>query len=213
MAGLRSEPSGPTEFPHGSAAVPRWAAPVRPGASRGLVIGGVALFVLSACVSYGVFLHDPALPLAERTPALAAIEIAVALPDVALGPPQPLEPTPASSPGESSELMVLTGRVPKGGTLASALGKDGVSPRLIHDIARGMRPVFDFRRAHAGDFFALIRSRGGEILSFEYRRGRSVIYKANYDTVRKLVLFLMQDCCAGNNAVCRPVAESLAINA
>jgi DNA-binding transcriptional ArsR family regulator len=45
------------------------------------------------------------------------------------------------------------------------------------------------------------------------RHGRSIIYRANYDTVRKLVLFLMQDCCAGNNAVCRPVAESLAINA
>ena len=45
------------------------------------------------------------------------------------------------------------------------------------------------------------------------RDGRSVIYKANYKTVRELVLFLMQDCCAGNSAVCRPVAESLAINA
>ena len=45
------------------------------------------------------------------------------------------------------------------------------------------------------------------------RDGRSVIYKANYKTVRELVLFLMQDCCAGNSAVCRAVAESLAINA
>ena len=42
------------------------------------------------------------------------------------------------------------------------------------------------------------------------RRGRSVIYTANYETVRELVLFLMEDCCAGNKAVCRPVAESLA---
>ena len=45
------------------------------------------------------------------------------------------------------------------------------------------------------------------------RDGRSIVYKANYDTVRKLVLFLMEDCCAGHNAVCVPVAESLAINA
>ena len=45
------------------------------------------------------------------------------------------------------------------------------------------------------------------------RDGKRVVYKANYDTVRELVLFLMQDCCAGNNAVCRPVAESLAIDA
>lgn len=45
------------------------------------------------------------------------------------------------------------------------------------------------------------------------RDGRSIRYQANYDTVRELVLFLVEDCCAGNNAVCRPVAESLAVNA
>ena len=42
------------------------------------------------------------------------------------------------------------------------------------------------------------------------RDGRSVIYRANYETVRQLVLFLMEDCCAGHDAVCRPVAETLA---
>lgn len=45
------------------------------------------------------------------------------------------------------------------------------------------------------------------------RDGRSIFYRANYDTIRKLVLFLMEDCCAGNAEVCRPVAESLAANA
>ena len=46
----------------------------------------------------------------------------------------------------------------------------------------------------------LIRSR---------RAGRSVIYSVDYDTVRRLVVFLMVDCCAGNTAVCQPVADSL----
>ena len=45
------------------------------------------------------------------------------------------------------------------------------------------------------------------------RDGRSVIYLANYDTVRQLVMFLMEDCCAGNRAVCGPVADSLAASA
>ena len=44
------------------------------------------------------------------------------------------------------------------------------------------------------------------------RDGRSIVYRANYDAVRKLVLFLMEDCCAGNNAVCQPVAESLSVS-
>ncbi len=42
------------------------------------------------------------------------------------------------------------------------------------------------------------------------RNGRSVIYTAKYSAVRELVLFLMEDCCAGDASVCRPVAESLA---
>jgi DNA-binding transcriptional ArsR family regulator len=42
------------------------------------------------------------------------------------------------------------------------------------------------------------------------REGRSVIYSADYDTMRELIVFLMYDCCAGEKAVCKPVAESLA---
>jgi len=53
---------------------------------------------------------------------------------------------------------------------------------------------------------------GAELIENQ-RSGRSIVYKANYNTVRKLVLFLMEDCCAGNSAVCRPVAESLTVNA
>lgn len=42
------------------------------------------------------------------------------------------------------------------------------------------------------------------------REGRSILYRANYDAVRQLILFLMEDCCASNGAVCKPVAASLA---
>lgn len=41
------------------------------------------------------------------------------------------------------------------------------------------------------------------------RQGRQVVYRANYDTVRNLVLFLVEDCCAGSSQVCNPLAESL----
>lgn len=42
------------------------------------------------------------------------------------------------------------------------------------------------------------------------RQGRSIIYRANYATVRELIEFLMQDCCAGHEQVCRPLTGSLA---
>jgi len=45
------------------------------------------------------------------------------------------------------------------------------------------------------------------------RAGRNVIYRANYETVRSLVLFLMDDCCAGNAGSCRPGAAERDLNA
>jgi len=37
------------------------------------------------------------------------------------------------------------------------------------------------------------------------RRGRSIIYTANYDAISGLIVFLMEDCCQGREEVCAPV--------
>lgn len=42
------------------------------------------------------------------------------------------------------------------------------------------------------------------------RRGRQVVYTANYASIRELVLFLVADCCAGHEQVCDPLVASLA---
>ncbi len=39
------------------------------------------------------------------------------------------------------------------------------------------------------------------------RDGRSVIYSADYERMRGLLGFLMEDCCNGNAAICAPLAE------
>jgi DNA-binding transcriptional ArsR family regulator len=44
-----------------------------------------------------------------------------------------------------------------------------------------------------------------------HREGRHVFYRADYDSIQGLVLFLMEDCCQGKAEVCRPVVESLAV--
>ena len=44
------------------------------------------------------------------------------------------------------------------------------------------------------------------------RDGRKVMYTANYTTARQLILFLMEDCCAGSAEVCQPLAKALAVN-
>lgn len=38
------------------------------------------------------------------------------------------------------------------------------------------------------------------------REGRSIIYSAAYDHMRELLAFLIEDCCAGNPAICAPLA-------
>ena len=42
------------------------------------------------------------------------------------------------------------------------------------------------------------------------RSGRRIIYSAEFDVVRKLILFLMKDCCGSSAEVCDPIAASLA---
>jgi DNA-binding transcriptional ArsR family regulator len=42
------------------------------------------------------------------------------------------------------------------------------------------------------------------------RSGRSRIYAAQYDTVRSLLAFLMEDCCQGRAEVCAPLMAIVA---
>lgn len=41
------------------------------------------------------------------------------------------------------------------------------------------------------------------------REGRSIFYRARYDTISDLIVFLMEDCCQGRAEVCTPVAEAV----
>jgi murein DD-endopeptidase MepM/ murein hydrolase activator NlpD len=94
-------------------------------------------------------------------------------------PDRSLDPVLASA--TDSTLTIATGRVPKRGTLAGALRGAGVDPVLVDQVARGLRPIFDFRRARPGDFYALIRDDSGALLSFEYQRGRGEVYRLDRD--------------------------------
>jgi DNA-binding transcriptional ArsR family regulator len=38
------------------------------------------------------------------------------------------------------------------------------------------------------------------------RDGRSIIYAAGYDSMRELLVYLMEDCCQGRPEVCAPLA-------
>ncbi|MFN3509440.1 MAG: ArsR/SmtB family transcription factor [Allorhizobium sp.] len=42
------------------------------------------------------------------------------------------------------------------------------------------------------------------------RRSRSIIYRAELDQLRAVLLFLIQDCCGGNDSLCQPLLDALA---
>lgn len=41
------------------------------------------------------------------------------------------------------------------------------------------------------------------------RHSRSIIYRANFDRLRELVLFLLKDCCGGRADLCAPLIADL----
>lgn len=50
-------------------------------------------------------------------------------------------------------------------------------------------------------------SRAGLVKS--ERQSRSIIYRANLDGLRELMLFLLKDCCGGSTALCAPLIAEL----
>ncbi len=175
---LARRPFGLQGRPH------RWASSLdAPRLGEGALASAALVFVLSACVSYGVitgFTSSGPEPGEVQLASVAAF--GPASPVEFFGPELPAEllPVEADEP-EPSTMRVVTGHIPRGSTLAKALGDQGVAARAVDRISRTLRPLFDFRRAQPGDFYALIQDESGEILSFEYQRGRRIVYRLERD--------------------------------
>lgn len=74
---------------------------------------------------------------------------------------------PPSTPAPP-RLQISEGELGRGETLARALGSEGISPQLIHEITRTLAPHFDFRQAQPGHRFRIARDPKGELVHFEY---------------------------------------------
>ena len=71
------------------------------------------------------------------------------------------------------------------------------------EIARQLNVPQNTMSAHLG-----VLARAGLVRS--ERHGRSIVYRADLDGVRALMLFLVKDCCAGNAELCTPLLAELA---
>ena len=70
------------------------------------------------------------------------------------------------------------------------------------DIARALAVPQNTMSAHLN-----ILSRAGLVSS--QRQSRVVTYRAEMETLRELVLFLLKDCCGGNAELCAPLIAEL----
>jgi murein DD-endopeptidase MepM/ murein hydrolase activator NlpD len=122
---------------------------------------------------------EPLFPEVRRVapPDLAAV-LPVAAPIEAVAIPVEAEAAPVRVPEATpGHLRLVTGRIPTGGTVGGALREQGISDPVVLEITQALRPAFDFRQARAGDFYAVIMDESGEFLSFEFRRGRTDVYR------------------------------------
>lgn len=71
------------------------------------------------------------------------------------------------------------------------------------EIARQLNVPQNTMSAHLA-----ILTRAG-LVQFE-RRGRIILYRADLDAIRGLMVFLVQDCCAGSPDLCAPLIADLA---
>ncbi len=158
--------------------IPAWAVLSHLRRNRRRTWGALGWFVLCAALSYSAFQGGTSPEPGSWRISEGAVGVRVAsaqaLPDVAALAPLPAPREPAPPP---PTLNVVTGRVPRGGTLSGALTANGVSTRLIYGIASTIQPLFDFRGAQPSDFYSLIQGETGQLLSFEYHRGRRTIYR------------------------------------
>jgi DNA-binding transcriptional ArsR family regulator len=46
-------------------------------------------------------------------------------------------------------------------------------------------------------------------LASSVRHSRTIVYRANIDALRNLIIFLANDCCGGSQEFCRPLIEEL----
>lgn len=74
--------------------------------------------------------------------------------------------------------------------------------------AGALAEALDARPSTLSSALSLLENAG---LVRSERQGRSIRYAARMEGVRGLLAFLIEDCCGGNPALCRPALDDLAL--
>ncbi len=111
--------------------------------------------------------HEKA-PTSEAKPATVAFVTAAR--DIPVYQTAMAAPATATRAPALAEQQITEGNLRRNQTLSAALRGQGISAGMVHTIAVGMSPVFDFRYSRPGDSFWLARAANGELSEFRYSR-------------------------------------------
>ena len=108
-------------------------------------------------------------------------------------------PSGHGSPSAAGEAMALLRAGASDTRVFAFEGEGGLTAGAIAE-------KLDARQNTMSSHLAKLHRAG--IVSSE-RDGRHIIYRADFDAVSNLIVYLMEDCCGGNAQVCEPVAASI----
>lgn len=77
--------------------------------------------------------------------------------------------------------IVTRGKIERGESLGSSLRRQGISPRVVHLIAKEMRRVFDFRHSRPGDRYRLGQDTEGHVVDFRYAQSEDESFHLFWD--------------------------------
>ena len=120
------------------------------------------LVAISASAITASMLDDDELAAATSAPAMPFEEVLATY-------ERPAEVATLAAAPAFEDLEVVRGEIQRGDTLAAALGRHDVSAAVVHAIDRGLRPLFDFRRARPGHEFRLAQDADGGLIEFRYQ--------------------------------------------
>jgi murein DD-endopeptidase MepM/ murein hydrolase activator NlpD len=127
----------------------------------GLIGFGVAVGAVALAVSAEEMFPRVDAPRGE------VASITPAVPD-AIAEPEAEAETRPSWDMSMDGVLAVSGVIRPGSSVARALGSQGIPVAAIHTIVAEMRPVFDFRRARAGDTWKVVHHVDRGVISFEY---------------------------------------------
>jgi murein DD-endopeptidase MepM/ murein hydrolase activator NlpD len=93
--------------------------------------------------------------------------------------PSPEKTQPAKAPQvpPSTQEILISGKVAKGGTLSSALRSQDIPADFVAAICAALQPVVNLRKVKPGDSFELRLSPEGALVGFSYQSGPIDIYQ------------------------------------